>query len=423
METFKKDIGHGNHGRHGFWASNLKRNRFNLFYLCLTVFIISCNSKTEATVDPDVYYTCSMDPQVVENKPGSCPICKMDLTPVQKKKGEKKDELQLSDQQIKLGNIHTDTIRNGSLGDTRVLPATLNFDQNKVTAVSARIMGRVEKLYHKNIGDFIPAGAPLYELYSEELNNAKQEYLLALDKQRTFRDEMSINMGQLVESAANKLLLWGMTEKQLQELASTKKATTLTRFFSPAGGTLIGLDINEGDYVMEGSTVVRLADMGTVWAEAQVYASQLADMDMNSMASVQLPDLGNRVLQGRMEFINPEINADSRINLIRITLPNVNGQLKPGMPAYVLLKSPERNTLSLPIDAVIRDGKGATVWILAGPNTFKSRMVTTGLESDDRIEIVAGLKENDIVVLSGAYLLHSEYVFKKGSDPMEAHNH
>jgi Cu(I)/Ag(I) efflux system membrane fusion protein len=79
--------------------------------------------------------------------------------------------------------------------------------------------------------------------------------------------------------------------------------------------------------------------------------------------------------------------------------------------------------LSLPIDAVIRDGKGATVWIKTGPNTFKSIIVTTGLESDDRIEIAAGLKENDIVVISGAYLLHSEYVFKKGTDPMAGHNH
>jgi membrane fusion protein, copper/silver efflux system len=424
METNEYNIGHGTHGRHGLKAFN--RITFGGFLVLLIIIISgvsSCKAKDEVPLDPDIYYTCSMDPQVVENKPGICPICKMELTPVQKKKGEKRDELQLSDQQIQLGNIHTDTIRNGSLGDTRVLPATLNFDQHKVTAVSARIMGRVEKLYFKNIGDVITAGAPLFELYSEELNNAKQEYLLALDRQGTFRDNLSIDMNQLVESAKNKLLLWGMTEAQVKELAATKKASPFTRFFSPATGTLIELGINEGDYVMEGSTLVKLADMSTVWAEAQVYASQFAAIDMNSLASVQIPDLGNKVINGRMEFINPEINTDSRINLIRITLPNANRQLRPGMPAYVLLKSPQRNMLSLPIDAVIRDGKGASVWILSGSNTFKSRMVTTGLESDDRIEIVAGLKESDIVVISGAYLLHSEYVFKKGADPMEAHNH
>jgi Cu(I)/Ag(I) efflux system membrane fusion protein len=427
METSTYNMGNSCYNRKSYQASIKKSvwNWLGIMFLCLWIVagFSSCKTKNEAPIDPDFYYTCSMDPQVVEYKPGHCPICKMDLTKVQKKKGEKMDELQLSDQQIQLGNIQTDTIRNGSLGDTRVLPATLNFDQQKVTAVSARIMGRVEKLYYKNIGDIIPAGAPLYELHSEELNNAKQEYLLTLDKQRTFRDGMSIDLNQLAESAKNKLLLWGMTEAQVKELAATRKATMVTRFFSPATGTLIEQDINEGDYVMEGSTLVKLADMSTVWAEAQIYASQFAEMDMNSLASVQIPDLGNRVINGRIEFINPEINTDSRINLVRITLPNAHGQLKPGMPAYVLLKSPQRKVLSLPIDAVIRDGRGATVWIKIGHNTFKSLMVTTGLESDDRIEIVSGLKENDVVVLSGAYLLHSEYVFKKGSDPMAGHVH
>lgn len=394
----------------------------SLFFLLITS-ILSCNDNAKVAVDPDVYYTCSMDPQVVEYKPGICPICKMDLTPVQKKKGEKRDELQLSDQQVQLGNIKTATIRNGTLGDKWVLPATLNFDQNKTSVVSARIMGRIEKLYFKNIGDKIPVGAPLFELYSEELNNAKQEYLLALDRQKAFRDGMSIDMNQLVESAKNKLLLWGMNEAQVQELASTKKASSLTRFFSPASGTIIALNINEGDYTMEGGSILTLADMSTLWAEAQVYASQLADIDVNSTAQVQFPDLGNQTFSGKMEFINPEIMSDSRINLVRITLPNRNGQLRPGMPAYVMLKSPQHNALSLPADAVIRDGKGATVWIETAPNTFKSIMVTTGLESDDRIEIRQGLKENDIVVISGAYLLHSEYVFKKGADPMAGHNH
>ncbi len=93
------------------------------------------------------------------------------------------------------------------------------------------------------------------------------------------------------------------------------------------------------------------------------------------------------------------------------------------MPAYVLLKSPKRQTLTLPIDAVIRDSKGATVWIQTKKNTFKNIMVQTGLESNDLIEIKSGLKEGDIVVLSGAYLLNSEYIFKKGADPMAGHQH
>ncbi len=120
--------------------------RYTIIIAIALLSFISCKNKTDIPQDPDTYYTCSMDPQVVEYKPGKCPICKMDLTPVKKKNGESKDELQLSTQQIQLGNIQTDTIRNGTIGDQLVLTATLNFDQMKSTSVSSRIMGRLEKL-------------------------------------------------------------------------------------------------------------------------------------------------------------------------------------------------------------------------------------------------------------------------------------
>jgi Cu(I)/Ag(I) efflux system membrane fusion protein len=153
-----------------------------------------------------------------------------------------------------------------------------------------------------------------------------------------------------------------------------------------------------------------------------VYTSQLAEVDRSSVATVQLPDFDGKEIKGRIEFVNPEINPDTRINLIRVSIPNPGNQLKPGMPAYVLLKSPQRKTLTLPIDAVIRDGKGATVWIRTGAHSFKNKMVTVGLESDDRIEIKSGLNAGDVVVITGAYLLQSEYIFKKGANPMSGHD-
>lgn len=381
-----------------------------------------CKNKKETPKGPDTYYTCSMDPQVVEYKPGKCPICKMDLTPVKKTNGESKDELQLSEQQIQLGNIQTDTIRNGTIGDQLVLTATLNFDQMKASSVSSRVMGRVEKLYYKNLGDYVKKGSPLYDLYSEELNNAKQEYILALDKKKTFTNETVIDFDQLIQSAKNKLLLWGLNEAQVNELANTKKATTTTTFYSTANGYITQLDIREGDYVMEGGTIVKLADLSALWAEAQVYTSQLAEVNSNSIATVLLPDFDNKEIKGKIEFVNPEINPDTRINLIRVSIPNQGNQLKPGMPAYVLLKSPQRQSLTLPIDAVLRDSKGATVWIQTSQNTFKSVMVQTGLESDERIEIKSGVAIGDVVVIRGAYLLQSEFIFKKGANPMDGMN-
>ena len=386
----------------------------------IALFVFAgCKNKKETPKDPDTYYTCSMDPQVVEYKPGKCPICKMDLTPVKKKNGESKDELQVSEQQIQLGNIQTDTIRNGTIGDQIVLTATLNFDQMKTSSVSSRVMGRVEKLYYKNLGDYVKKGSPLYDLYSEDLNNAKQEYILALDKKKTFTNETVIDFDQLIQSAKNKLLLWGLNEAQVNELANTKKTTTTTTFYSTANGYITQLDIREGDYAMEGGTIVKLADLSALWAEAQVYTSQLAEVNSNSIATVLLPDFDNKEIKGKIEFVNPEINPDTRINLIRVSIPNQGNQLKPGMPAYVLLKSPQRQSLTLPIDAVLRDGKGATVWIQTSQNTFKSVMVQTGLESDERIEIKSGVAIGDVIVIRGAYLLQSEFIFKKGANPMD----
>jgi len=388
------------------------------------IFILSsCKSRKEITKESDTYYTCSMDPQVKEFKPGKCPICKMELTPVKKINGGMKDEIQLSAQQIQLGNIVTDTIGNGSFGDQLVLTATLNFDQAKSSSVSSRVMGRIERLYYKNLGDYVKKGSPLYELYSEELNNAKQEYLLALERQKTFADEKAIDFNQLLQGAKNKLLLWGMSEGQLQELARIKKSTPTTTFYSTSGGYITEIGKLEGEYIMEGGPIVKLADLSSLWAEAQVYTSQLSSVDKNSNVTVRFPDFDSREIRGRIEFVNPEINPDTRINLIRVSIPNPGNQLKPGMPAYVILKSPQRKTLTLPVDAVIRDGKGATVWIQTAKNTFKSIMVQTGMENDDMIEIKSGLSAGDIVVVSGAYLLHSEYIFKKGSDPMAGHQH
>lgn len=387
--------------------------------ILIPVLLFACKvKKAEVPVDPDVYYTCSMDPQVKENKPGKCPVCKMELTPARKSSGTVMDEIELSEQQVQLGNILMDTIRSGPIGDQVVLNATLNFDQLNENAVSSRVMGRVEKLYFKNIGDHVSKGTKLFDLYSEELNNAKQEYLLQLEKQKTL-DNSVIDFNQLIESAKNKLLLWGMSEFQIMELTKNKKADPLTSFYSNAGGYITAMDVKEGDYVTEGGTVVRLADLSTLWAEAQVYSSQLSFIDKDGQAIVQFPDMQGKEVKGKIEFLNPEINADTRINLVRVTIPNPGNLLKPGMQAYVIIKNREHSSLSLPTDAVIRDSRGASVWVQISGHKFKYKMVEIGLENNDRVEIKSGLKDGDVVVISGAYLLNSEYIFKIGSTPME----
>ncbi len=389
-------------------------------YLIITLLglfvFVSCKNKKQQLVHADEYYTCSMHPQIMEDKPGLCPICHMDLIVV-KRTNTAADEISLNDEQIRLGNILSDTIRNGMIGDKTVLTATLNADETNVNSVSARIMGRIDRLYFKAIGDYVAKGAHLYDLYSEELNTAKQEYLVVLEKQQTL-DNSIIDFKRLVQSAKTKLVLWGISEGQISELTRTKIANPRTAFFSSASGFITELPVMEGQFVSEGSTIVRLTGLGSLWAEAQVYASELSGIDMTGLAVVQIPDLPGKEWTGKVEFANPEIAADSRLNLIRVTVPNENGQLKPGMPAYVTIKNKDVKALTLPADAVLRDGKMNIVWMQTDKNIYKMKMVETGLESGDRIEIRSGLQNGDVVVMRGAYLLQSEYVFKKGGNPM-----
>ena len=390
--------------------------KFIIIIISALFVFASCKNKKATLVNKDEYYTCSMHPQIMQDKPGTCPICHMDLIVV-KKTNTAADEIMLNDEQIRLGNIQTDTIRNGMIGDKVILTATLNTDESKVNSVNARIMGRIDRLYFKNMGDYVPKGAHLYDLYSEELNNAKQEYIAALEKQQTL-DNSIIDFNRLVQSARMKLLLWGMSEAQVNELGKSKKSSSLTSFYSNESGFITELPVMEGQYVSEGSTIVKLANLSSLWAEAQVYTSQLSAIDLKGTATVQFPDIPGKEWKGKIEFANPEIVSDSRLNLVRVSIPNPNGLLKPGMPAYVIIKSKELNTLTLPSDAVLRDGKMDIVWVQSGKNRYKMKMVQTGMETGDRLEIKSGLQNGDVVVTRGAYLLNSEFVFKKGANAM-----
>ncbi|MEO5996393.1 MAG: efflux RND transporter periplasmic adaptor subunit, partial [Chitinophagaceae bacterium] len=175
----------------------------------------------------------------MENMPGmgsDSATDKMDMKTMQGKVSDSSaNAIKLSDQQVQLGNIQTDTINNGMLGDKIVLTATLNIDQMKTTSISARVMGRIEKLYFKNMGDYVKKGDRLFDLYSEELNNAKQELILALEQKSTL-DNSIIDFNQLIQSAKYKLLLWGMSETQIDNLVKTKKTTPTTTFYSNSSG-------------------------------------------------------------------------------------------------------------------------------------------------------------------------------------------
>jgi Cu(I)/Ag(I) efflux system membrane fusion protein len=231
-----KNIFDNGPGRRNTIELSLRRTlvRFFLYAALLPLLILAAckNKKPVEATKADTYYTCSMHPQIMQEKPGTCPICHMDLIAVNKS-NETRDEIMLSNEQIQLGNIQTDTLGHALAGDKVVLTATLNFDEMKVNTVSARITGRIDRLYYKNTGDFIKKGDHLFDLYSEELNTVKQEYLAALERQQTLGNSI-IDFKQLLQSARSKLMLWGVSELQIDALAKTKQFSPLTAFYSTA---------------------------------------------------------------------------------------------------------------------------------------------------------------------------------------------
>lgn len=391
-------------------------NRIILFLTSL-IFFMSCKGKKMEHTDHSTYYTCSMHPQVVSDKMGTCPICHMDLVMVKKQSNLKQGEIYLNDEQLRLGNIKTDTLSIGNLNEKMVLTGVLNYNQNERQSISSRVMGRIDKLYHKTVGDYVAVGTPLYEIYSEELNNAKQEYILAVNKKKNFNRAI-ISIDEIIAAATNKLLLWGLSKNQINDLEQTQKTSNTTTFYSPFSGYITSIAIQEGSYVMEGGNIVDVANLSALWVETQAYSSQLSMIQKNSSSKILIPDLDNLEMNAKVEFINPELNSNSRINTIRFTVSNNSQKIKPGMPVYVIIKNPTIHSITLPTDAVIRNSKGATVWVQTRKNTFISKMVETGIENENRIEIKSGLNTNDIVVTSGSYLLNSEFIFKNGADPM-----
>lgn len=351
-------------------------------------------------------------------------VLSCDKKPEHKNHTEQKpnDELHLSDLQVQLGHVLTDTVREHELGDELTLTGTISVNQNKTQSVSSRVMGRIEKLYFKNTGEEIKAGEPMYEIYSEELNLAIKELLQASEKRKSLVNS-GMDMEKIFQSAKNKLLLYGLTEMQIEEIERTGNSSNTMVFFSPVSGIISSVDVKEGAYVMEGESLFHLADLSSLWVEAQVFPDDIKVIRGNMSATITFSGNETKIVTGKIEFINPELSSSSRINIIRIEIPNEKKELKPGMQAQISVLLNKKKMLAVPTDAVLLDGKGATVWLRTGHNQFKSVMVHAGIEADGYTEIIYGIKQGDVIVSSGAYLLNSEFTIRHGSNPMEGMKH
>ncbi len=384
-----------------------------ILFILTTLFLLECTKETK--VPDNEFYTCSMDPQVMEKKPGKCPICKMELTKVIIDKKHTQG-LKLSKEQEQLANIKTLIVSEGELSKEKTVNGRLVLNENNRLRISTRVGGRIEKLYIKNSGEQIKSGTILYDLYSEELLAAQKEYLLGLERSN------EPDYIQLTEGAKNKLLLWGMSEKQIEKLAGSHDLKSTVPVYSSHTGVITAVDVQEGDYVMDGDVIFEIADLSTLWVEAEIYADEINDFSIGDSVSIRINEFPGKIWTSTITFAAPQLELQSKVNLIRAEISNKSGMLKSGMQSNIILKGHTRSALSVPINAVLQDSKGATVWIKKKDGSYENRMVIIGIQSSENIEIRSGVESGEEIVINGAYLLNSEYVFKKGANPMDGHD-
>lgn len=320
--------------------------------------------------------------------------------------------INLNAEQMKLANVKVDSVKISSIGNETVLNGVFTINQNKTEQISARINRRIENLYHKIIGEEIRAGEPAYDLYSQDLYLAQEEYLISFEKAAL------LGVNSLIAAAKNKLILWGLSKKQIAKLEKTKKANITNTIYSSVSGTITEIPMKDGDIVSEGTKIYQLADLSTLWVEAQVYSTELSILTEGKKVEIIPAAFPEEITEGTIIFANPELQGQSKINLVRVELKNPSGKFKVGMQAYVIHYSEERKAIVLPVDAVIRGSRQAVVWVQNKNGGFESRKVQTGIENKYQIEIVSGLNVGERVVVSGAYLINSEYIFKLGMMPM-----
>ncbi len=346
-------------------------------------------------------YTCGMHPQVLQDHPGNCPICGMKLTPVLGGAGDGGGIL-IDPVTVQNMGLRTAVLTNGPLRRQVRTVGTVDYEEPSLADVTTKYEGWVEELLVDAVGASVHRGDPLFRVYSPELYSAQQEYLLALKSGGAASD--------LREIARTKLRYWDISDDQVAELERTGRPAKTLEVRAPIDGFVLEKRVVEGQRVMAGEALYRLADLALVWVHAEVYEQELPFVQLGQEAVVSLSYLPDRKFRGRVTFVYPTVNPETRTARVRMEFHNPGYFLKPGMFASVELVSElSKSALLVPDMAVLRSGERDTVFVSEEGGRFSPRRVRLGLRGEnDMLQVLGGLDEGERVVVSGQFLLDSE---------------
>jgi Cu(I)/Ag(I) efflux system membrane fusion protein len=397
----------------------------------------------------DPRYVCPMHPQIVRGQEGSCPICGMDLVPLEvepeaapsaSSKREilywvapmdpayRRDEPGKSPMGMDLVPVYaneagpTVTInpaveQNLGLRTARVERETIwkyistvglvTFDEDAISHVHPRASGWIEKIHIRAVGDKVKKGDMLFEYYSPELVQAQEEYLVA--KRSSRKDLVGNSKGSLLKSARTRLELLEIPEWIIRNIDKKGKIQRVIPVLAPRDGYVTQLTVRDGMYITPSIDSYTVADLSRIWVRVDVFEHQFEWVSPGRPAEMRVAAVPARVWEGKVDYIYPELTESTRTLNVRLRFDNPDDVLKPNMFADVIIYGgPKKDVLVVPREALIRGSKDTHVIRRLPDGGFEPAQVATGIRSGEQVEILGGVNEGDEIVVSGQFLIDSE---------------
>lgn len=385
--------------------------------------------KTEINGESD--WTCSMHPQIRQNEPGDCPICGMDLIPLEDDQNADIDPnaISMSPTAMQLANVSTAFV--GKMNPVKQvrLNGKVQADERLVYSQSSHIPGRIEKLLVNFTGEFVNIGQIVAYIYSPELVTAQEELLEA--------QKIAEAQPQLFTAAKEKLKNWKLSDKQIEEVLNSGKTRDEFPVAADVSGYAISKKINLGDYVRKGETIYEIADLSKVWVLFDVYESDISWIKNGNKVEFTIASLPGESFMSSITFLDPVIDPKTRVAKARVEYNNSNGKLKPEMFASGLVQAKlanKSNSIVIPKTAVMWTGKRSVVYVKTNSEqgvNFIMREITLGSALGDSYVVEAGLMEGEEIAVNGTFSIDAaaqlagkpSMMNPEGGQVMTGHNH
>jgi Cu(I)/Ag(I) efflux system membrane fusion protein/cobalt-zinc-cadmium efflux system membrane fusion protein len=381
-------------------------------------------------------WTCPMHPDILEEEPGSCPICGMDLVPVQGDtgQGDKNGDghgavVTIDPTVVQNMNVVTRPVLRRDLAHEIRTVGYLEYDQERMVSVTTKFSGFIEKTYVNYIGQPVRKGEPLFEIYSPELVQTEQELLSAMRYVKSLADAPESARARaeaLLDAARQRLAFWDITAEQIRSLEESGEVFRTLQIVAPASGVVMkrmkGL---EGMATRPGMELLHIADLSNLWLTVEIFDDQLPWLDVGSPASVSLSYFPGVNYRGRVRYIEPEVSEKTRTIRLTLDVPNRDRRLRVGMYATVVFEPvAAAGAITVPAEAVIRTGERDVVVVALGDGRFAPREVVLGARGEGFIQVLEGLDEGDEIVTSAQFLIDSESNLREAVNKLlAAHDH